>query len=363
MGAAMYKHVWRACLLLPIFVLLAGCIGGPESVDKSFTATRVVSESAKVKTILNALAVDANYSGRSYTMYDVTQAGFNFVDTQCMAYLQGLADLDSNRRALKQTLGGFGQTTGAILGVTGAGALSMAVVAQAFGLAQGLTDVYADRFLHSMPPGSTEQFVRKLMDAYRNGTADRRSLIDSGPAAYHEIQSYLRLCMPVEIEARIVDHISDSSAIPVPGNGATQVVVGSPVTTEQKAVRDAVRPIEKATDKLPSVRPVQAGLPGAIGTVEKGIDRYQLNEIQATFCVSEKGTGVWDGATRKAIFDILGADGLSPTKDAPVTKAQFAALQKTLLLKLRCTFDKDHPPQNPGGVNYATVAQLIKHLH
>ena len=250
--------------------------------------------------VLNALRADAAIANtNTVSWYDVTRAGFNFVDQQCVDYFNDLFLLERQRAATKSLISAFGQTTNAILAVTNASSLSINVVAQAFGLADKVTDIVSNSFLYKLPPSTTKGFVREMQSAYRIGAAQNKANIDSPVAAFHEIQNYLELCLPPTIEARLVDHIAGARALPITSPGDTKVVVGSDTSAEEKArVATIVAPLESPKQKLPPVK--KAGnTPGAINPFEASVPPAQLRQIQTLLCVAPI-TGKWDANTRKA---------------------------------------------------------------
>ncbi|MGR9276131.1 hypothetical protein ACU8KI_16130 [Rhizobium leguminosarum] len=298
----------------------------------------------------------------SVDFYDITEAGFNFVDAQCNSYFQALQDLEHRRNAAQQGLGAFGQTTNAVLAVTGATAVSIAVTAQAFGLGQNLINAYADNFLFSLPPSKTERFVFKIMTAYRNAAANHQLAIQSAPAAYREIQGYLRLCTPVTIEAMLTDHIADATAEAVFNSGSTDVVTGSRTSAQQKAILERTAPIATVAVRLPgpSQGPRGRSDVGGINDDEKSTSPRDIRAIQGMMCVQE--TGKWDDQTREAIakFYVAMGDKRERIKTFGVTKSDLPALQFGTRLSppLKCGLTA----KNAKDVKYATVEDLAAHL-
>ncbi|WP_156634181.1 hypothetical protein [Methylobacterium sp. Leaf113] len=185
-------------------------------------ANSVQVASANTNLVVAALSRDAgSLPGEPIDYYLVALAGFNYVDDQCRQYFDELFFINRGREQAKSGLAAAAQTTAAVLGVTGASATSLAVVAQAFGFSISATDVIAGTYLYSLPPATTQGFVQKLQSAFRDGAAQRRAAINSAPAAYYVIQRYLELCLPPRIEAEITKQISAAGAVDVRrGNGA-----------------------------------------------------------------------------------------------------------------------------------------------
>jgi hypothetical protein len=198
---------------------LAGCTGFEQrhGLKPIIDPAAVVSASNNTNIILSALARDARIPEpiAPSDWYLVAKAGFNYVDDQCTAYFDGLFFLNRGREQIKSGIASAGQATAAILGITGASATSIAVVAQAFGFGVSATELIAGTYLYGLPPATTHGFVRKLQAAFRDGAAANRAAIDSAPEAYHMIQRYLDLCLPPRIEAEITKQISSAGTVGV----------------------------------------------------------------------------------------------------------------------------------------------------
>lgn len=344
------------CLSICFALGLSACTQAPASINRSLRGSIVRAHSDDLKILLDALAVDASYGGSDVTFYRVAQAGFNFVDGQCVDYLDTLNDLDRKRHAAKRAFAGFGQTSNAIMAVTGASRVTLAVVAQAFGLADGLTDAYADSFLFSLPPRDVAGFVRKAMEAYRNASALNHFHIDSGPSAYREIQGYVRLCTPVTIESMLLEHITDATAATVSSAGGTSVVIGSRLSAEEKAMQDATTPLKEPSSKLPG--PINKkkweGTTGAKNPYEQNFPDSQLRTMQEMLCVET--TGGWNAPTRNAIVVLYAAvgDPRPALADTGLSKFDFPLLQRGMVDGLKCGKDK----KNKMNIVYDTVEKL-----
>ncbi|MGX8008416.1 hypothetical protein ACVDG8_005050 [Mesorhizobium sp. ORM8.1] len=280
---------------------LQGCMADPTKhyvgVPPVIDATSVEQSSGRISRIMNALSRDTG--GGTY--YDLTEAGFNYVDDRCMEYFSELYYLDRRREATKAGLGAFSQTTNAILAATGASSLSMVAVTQAFGLASNLTDIAAGTYLYQLPPATTLTFVRKLQGAYRDAVAAKASQINTPTASYHLIQDYLSLCLPPVIEAKLVEHVADAAATPVKGGSISNIEIdvrtNSPLPRKPEIIQEVRQPAKPVT---PPVK-VQ---PFAQGNYEPRLSRDRVARIQRTLCVA-RVDGIISGDTRSAIDDFF----------------------------------------------------------
>lgn len=248
--------------VLPVIAVgLAGCNAlslrkGPAPI---LDATSVQTAASNQRAIVYALAQDAGYEhpemgGVDY--YRVVEAGFNYVDDQCTAYFDTIFFLDRERGQLKSGLAAASGTTAAILGVTNASTLTMSVVATAFGFASAATDILAGTYLYSLPPATTLGLVNKLQIAYRDAAARAHADFTTPTAAYHQIQSYLALCLPPTIETEVANQVNAATAVGVAvAGGSIAVRTGSTLPAESSiplARAALVAPISSPQQRAPA---------------------------------------------------------------------------------------------------------------
>ncbi|NML74391.1 hypothetical protein HHL25_09685 [Rhizobium sp. S-51] len=273
--------------------------------------------------IMDALTRDAGYGGASVDWYDVTVAGFNYVDDSCALYFDELFKLNRQRDAAQSLISVTGQTTNALLAVTGASKLSMAVVAQAFGLGSSLTDIVAGTYLYSLPPATTKKFIAKTMAAYRDGAAKQRGEIQRSPTvAYSFVRGYLDLCLPATIEGQLVEHVGAATAAArtEPNSTAVTIEVSS---DNSGALREPKNPIEPLPPVVPRDRAI---------AYEKLVLPTTWVRIQRLVCVAENGK--IERTTRTAIRQFLAGRGEDrPNIDTTGVTEADARLLETLIEK------------------------------
>lgn len=265
---------------------LAGCNGAVDLADgiaPVLHGPSVEAASLNRSRVLDGLRRDAGYAGLEPDWYDVTLAGFNYVDDACSAYFDRLFKLNRRKDAIRSTLSVGGQTTSAILFATKASQLSMAVVAQAFGLGSSLTEIVSGTYLYQLPPATTKAFVGKISRAYREGVAQQKAEIEGPAVAYGYVRGYLDLCLPATIEASLVEHVGAATAVPVSatGGGSVGIKVGS---ERDPAVAAALREPADPTTPLPpqGARPDFPRFSAAISPARLGL-------IQTLVCVPSDG--------------------------------------------------------------------------
>jgi hypothetical protein len=144
--------------------------------------------------------------------YQVTLAGFNFIDEQCDIYLHELFVLDKERDRLKAGLQAADKMSNAVLATVAVSKTTMAIVAQSFGLSTQLLDVATDSYLYKTNPGTILHIVDELQTAYRAATEKNKGFLISQPALYAQIRGYLRLCLPPTIESKIENALAKATA-------------------------------------------------------------------------------------------------------------------------------------------------------
>lgn len=170
---------------------------------------------AKLK---QAALCSSGFEDTAVCYYKITLVGFNFVDEQCDAYLHELFAIEKERDRAKNAITSAGVLTNAILAVSPASKVTMAIVAQAFGLSTSYVDVATDSYLYKTDVGLIMNVVSELQAQYRSSVLqiyhDDQAQLASMPQAYGFIRGYLRLCMPPTIESKITAALAQSVAKP-----------------------------------------------------------------------------------------------------------------------------------------------------
>jgi hypothetical protein len=302
-----------------IFFGLTGCneLGLRKGPSPVLDATAVQAAASNQEAIIAALAQDAGVQGNpSDYYYRVAEAGFNFVDDQCQAYFDTIFFIDRERSQIKSGLAAAGATTAAILGVTNASTLSMAVVASAFGFASAATDIVAGTYLYSLPPSTTQGLVNRLQIAYRAQASKFRAEINSPTAAYHHIQSYLALCLPPRIEAEVIRTVNAAGAKVTPGSSGSTFSVesaGPPAVNTPPVVL-----LSSAKKPLPPPSAPPPTNPNAVNSFEArlGQNPALIKQIQSTVCVAnpDGSLGPIGSQTRTNIVEFFDGFG-TPRED------------------------------------------------
>jgi hypothetical protein len=153
--------------------------------------------------------------------YSVTMVGFNVVDDACMTYVDDLWILE-RRKARNGAL--IAATGAAVAGIIAANshqsATTLAILAQAFGLAAAFNTAISDSYLYTQNAATIKKLIRKTTEAYRTdyakhiGDQEWSYPMGSASAAYHHMREYLALCLPPTIQAQIEDLVANAKATP-----------------------------------------------------------------------------------------------------------------------------------------------------
>lgn len=242
------------------------------------------------------------------------QAGMNDIDQRCDAYLLWL---DYIRRAKEPWLTELAQASTAttvILDRAGVGAGPIAIVAAAFGFAiQTFTNVTSRLILEvnhsavqSVVLGAQKQFREDLL-----GSTDKKIppvVIASKPAAIYALRSYLRLCMPVTIEAEI-----NNTVVTFARGGPAGLADQEPLVSGRNV---SVTTITNVNAPIPPGPKAPAASPELIGDIEIKLTGKTITSYQNALCVTPTN-GKLGLKTRAAVSEYLTLQG---EKD---TSAQF----------------------------------------
>ena len=288
---------------------LAGC--GDASLRTGISpvldVASVQSAAANQATIVEALATDAGLATVDPEYYyRAAEAGLNYVDHQCNHNIDDMFYHYRSRSEIKSGLAAAGATTGAILGLTNASTMSLAIVASALGFASNATDIVAGTYVFAHPAES-KILVNQLQKAFRDGVAANHGAINSRTSAYYAIQRYLNLCLPPTIEAEVARQVAATVAVGMPAGPGSLVSVetGSSLTVQRASFvgrspsaisaknigtsRPRVAQLPSANTPLPATKQCPKPLPSSLLNCYEwrlSQSRDSIIRIQQTVCVS-----------------------------------------------------------------------------
>jgi len=183
--------------------------------------------------------------------------GLNVVDDACMTYIDDLWILE-RRKARTGTL--IAATGAAAAGIIAANshpsAATLAILAQAFGLAAAFNTAISDSYLYTQNAATIKKLVRKTTEAYRTDFAKKfpppeneiTYPMGSPGAAYHHMREYLALCLPPTIQAQIEDLVASAKA--APENSATDAELSAAKATATARARPLIGTARSATTSI-----------------------------------------------------------------------------------------------------------------
>lgn len=193
----------------------------------------------KVLEELYALAAVDKADGKSTVVggnWDaVIDAGMDYADVRCEAYIHALFRLNRDKKSVTNQLGLLGGASAGLMAAVDAAARNVAAVAIGFGLASATVDNLASNLLYELDPSSVRTLVKSLQSHYRaakgNGYASR-------PVAMSVMRGYAALCIPANIEAEVNVAVKSSSPMSTPGNAETGE---APVVSNAESAITAVK--------------------------------------------------------------------------------------------------------------------------
>lgn len=181
----------------------------------------------------------------------IIDAGMDFADSKCEAYLHALFRLDRDKKTVTAQLGLLGTATAGLMAAAESAARDVAAAAVVFGLSSSTVDNLASNLLYELDPSSVRTLVKSLQSSFR---ANRQAGYDNRPAAMRVIRAYAMLCVPANIEAEVNLAVKQAQPLANEGNPST----GQPpeVSNAGNAVSPVVAQIDDSTELLKKfVRP------------------------------------------------------------------------------------------------------------
>lgn len=222
-----FACVVRAASLLAFAAALAGCAAfdrGAQVRDGpglDFSASELAAYRANQDQVLEQLYAMAGVTKDSVGAggWDaVIDAGMDYADSRCEAYLHALFRLNRDRKTLSSQIGLVGTATAGILAAVESAARDVAITAIAFGLASSTVDNLSSNLLYDLDPSSVRTMVKTLQARYRQA---KPTGYQSRAAALNVIRGYAMLCVPASIEAEVNLAVKSSAPVAAEGDGRT----------------------------------------------------------------------------------------------------------------------------------------------
>ncbi|MBJ7309210.1 hypothetical protein ACFOLJ_31040 [Rugamonas sp. CCM 8940] len=148
----------------------------------------------------------------------VIDAGIEYADSKCEAYMAALVRLNRDRKTVSGELGLLGTASAGIMAAAKSAAKDVSLVAIAFGLSAATVDNLSNNVLYDIEPSSVRALVKALQAKYKD---EKVSGYTSRPAAMAVIRGYASLCIPASIEAEVNHAVKNAQPGGKAGNAAT----------------------------------------------------------------------------------------------------------------------------------------------
>ena len=290
---------------------------GVRGVPATIQQTTIVANTGAQEALVAALIKKAYVRGELDTLDPrwaaVAEAGIVEVDMMCDQYISALYTFNREQQAARQGLTAAGATTAAILGLTGAAGVTIALVAASFGLAATLFDAGVNSVLFSVSPDAVRSIAQRGRQAYLAGIQWKD--VTTRPRMMIVVQGYLTQCSPAAIEANInnaatgapsvansnADIALKAAAMAAPSASIVQnpdVWVARPVTKGGSETPPPVPVVEQVinlepTEKFITTREEIRRLQRALGTAVSGdpgkYDATKLSTTRADLAAFEAG--------------------------------------------------------------------------
>jgi hypothetical protein len=228
-------------------------------------------------------------------------AGMNDIDLRCDGFLTWL---DARRRDREPVLAEIQAVTTAvhsIMTVTGSSPKSLDIATAAFGLASATYNNWNSRMLISVNQSTVQDVVYTGQGDYRKKIATWA--VTDRPTAIYLLRNYLRLCMPITIEAAINTTTTLVQRDAAPDPAERSLVVSTTTPTRLTIIRNVDAPLQRFAPlpPLPS--------PNRLGELEPKMSKKDMQKILGVLGCTGDDLGPKGSQPRKALVKFLKDNG------------------------------------------------------
>jgi hypothetical protein len=230
-------------------------------------------------------------------------AGMNDIDQRCDGFLTWLDARRRDKEPILAEISAINTAIHSIMTVTGSSPKSLDIVTMAFGLASATYANWNSRLLISANQSTVQEVVYKGQGDYRAKIA-AYAVLDQ-PTAIYLLRNYLRLCMPITIEASI-NTTTTLVLRDAPVAARKNLVVTTTVPGRPAIIRDVSAPL-KPFEPKPVARPSAISLSDYEKTkMQQGDYRMVLDLLCRP---SESNLGPAGSPARKDLAKFLANNG------------------------------------------------------
>lgn len=193
---------------------------GPDPIVQVDDVTATVSRHSD---IMATFASVVGTRSTSAFWFDAAEVGMNYVDEKCDAYMRDLFIISRQKGRVDGVLKALDKASNAVAVASSASKLALGILAQSFGLAEGINDSVLQSYLFEEIPGVVADKVRAGRLAYREEIEKPGKVRNYTEAiAFKVVRNYLSLCMPQTIEGKFLDnYIKATPVAQTPPTGPT----------------------------------------------------------------------------------------------------------------------------------------------
>lgn len=299
----------RSALIGCLALALAACdpVTDRTYMDEGAGANLYTSDQANRTALLdeyfNYLCVQAHASCIDYVT--LVQAGMNDIDQRCDGYLTWLDARRRDKAPVLAEMAAVQTAVHSVMTVTGSSPQSLDILTAAFGLATATYTQWNSRLLVSVEQSTVQEVVYGSQGDFRDKI--KTWPVPDRPTAVYLLRNYLRLCMPISIEANI------NTTTKLVKRGATaaaqqSLVVGTTTPTPEMITR--IRSVSTPLQRLPGAPKATGTNPTRLGRFEENMSSKDLKSVLTTLCITQGADlGPAGSSARTSLSSFLSANG------------------------------------------------------
>jgi len=252
-------------------------------------------------------------------------AGMNDIDQRCDGFLTWLDARRRDKEPILAEISAINTAAHTIMTVTGSNPASLDIVTAAFGLASASYANWNSRLLISANQSTVQEIVYKGQGDFREKI--KTYVVPDQPTAIYLLRNYLRLCMPITIEASI-------------NTTTTLVLRDAPLAARKNLVVSTVGPgrpaiIRDVNTELKPFNPPRPPLRVSLSRQETDMTSPDMRLVLNTLCrpKAESDLGPAGSDARKTLAKFLADNGRTPVEI--LDRNAFIAIQELSEAKKR----------------------------
>jgi len=236
--------------------------------------------------------------GSNWTVF--VQAGMNDIDLRCDGFLTWLDAKRRDREPVLAEISAINTAVHSVMTVTGSSPKALDIVTAAFGLASASYTNWNSRLLISVNQSTVQEVVYKGQGDFRDKI--KNYTVPDLPTAIYLLRNYLRLCMPITIEASIntTTTLVQRDAL---GAARKNLVVATTTPSRPAIIRDVNAPLQRFNPPPPPPSATR------IGVFETRMQQKDMKRALDILGCPGTDLGPADSPSRRALAKFLADNG------------------------------------------------------